>query len=336
MNWGIIGLGYMSKQFASSINELNSNYLLAISSNSFFRLLKFGLRHKIKLKYQFSNYEDILSCKDVNNIYISTTNNTHHDLIIRCIEAKKNVLCEKPFVMNYDQAKNIKDKLNKSGILFLEGIAYRSHPQINNVINLIKKNSIGKVLKIVSSFGLNKGRSKKNKRLFNKDLGGGSILDLGCYPVSISNLIANIGNAKENKIPEIRKVIGKIYSDIDINAEAELLYDNGITSKIKVSIEENLDNSTIIYGSDGKLVICEPWLPNKESVIELHKNGEIKKFKTECSLSVFASQIDIFNKNIEKNNLECGYPSMNIDNSVNYMQVISKWKDKIFKNENKN
>ena len=81
MNWGIIGLGYMSKQFASSINELNSNYLLAISSNSFFRLLKFGLRHKIKLKYQFSNYEDILSCKDVNNIYISTTNNTHHDLI---------------------------------------------------------------------------------------------------------------------------------------------------------------------------------------------------------------------------------------------------------------
>lgn len=336
MNWGIIGLGYMSKQFARSINELNSNNLLAISSNSFFRLLKFGLRHKIKLKYQFSNYEDILSCKDVNNIYISTTNNTHHDLIIRCIEAKKNVLCEKPFVMNYEQAKNIKDKLNKSGVFFLEGIAYRSHPQINNVIDLIKKNSIGKVLKIVSSFGLNKGRSKKNKRLFNKDLGGGSILDLGCYPVSISNLLANIGSAKENKIPEIRKVIGKIHSDIDINAEAELLYHNGITSKIKVSIEENLDNSTIIYGSDGKLVICEPWLPNKESVIELHKNGEIKKFKTECNLSVFASQIDIFNKNIEKNNLECGYPSMNIDNSVNYMQIISKWKDKIFENENKN
>lgn len=336
MNWGIIGLGYMSKQFARSINELNSNNLLAISSNSFFRLLKFGLRHKIKLKYQFSNYEDILSCKDVNNIYISTTNNTHHDLIIRCIEAKKNVLCEKPFVMNYEQAKNIKDKLNKSGVFFLEGIAYRSHPQINNVIDLIKKNSIGKVLKIVSSFGLNKGRSKKNKRLFNKDLGGGSILDLGCYPVSISNLLANIGSAKENKIPEIRKVIGKIHSDIDINAEAELLYHNGITSKIKVSIEENLDNSTIIYGSDGKLVICEPWLPNKESVIELHKNGEIKKFKTECNLSVFASQIDIFNKNIEKHNLECGYPSMNIDNSVNYMQIISKWKDKIFENENKN
>ena len=55
MNWGIIGLGYMSKQFANAINELNSNYLLAISSNSFFRLLKFGLRHKIKLKYSINN-----------------------------------------------------------------------------------------------------------------------------------------------------------------------------------------------------------------------------------------------------------------------------------------
>ena len=92
MNWGIIGLGFMGKQFANSIKELDKKQLLGISSNSFLKLIKFGLRHKIRFKYQFNNYEDILLCKDIDNIYIATLNNTHHDLIIKCIEAKKNIL----------------------------------------------------------------------------------------------------------------------------------------------------------------------------------------------------------------------------------------------------
>ena len=330
MNWGIIGLGYMGKQFANSIKELNSNNLLAISSNSFLKLLKFGFRYKIKFKYQFKHYKDILMCKDIENIYISTTSNTHYDLIMRCIDAKKNILCEKPFVLSDEQARNVKDNLKNSNVLFLEGIAYRSHPQIKNVISLIQKNSIGKVSKIVSSFGINKGTPKKNKRLFNKDLGGGSILDLGCYPVSISNLIANIDNNEKNIMPDVQNVIGKIYADIDLNAQAQLTYRNGITSMISVSINEDLENSTTIFGTNGKLVICEPWVPDKESVIEIHKDGNIQKTKTKCELSIFASQIDNFNKNIKKNNLECDYPSMSIDNSVECMQIMMKWKNKIF------
>ena len=111
MNWGIIGLGYMGKQFANSLRKLDKNQLLGISSNSFLKLIKFGFRHKIKLKYQFKSYEDILSCKDIDNIYIATLNNTHHDLIIKCLEAKKNVLCEKPFAIDYEQAKNIRNKV---------------------------------------------------------------------------------------------------------------------------------------------------------------------------------------------------------------------------------
>ena len=160
-------------------------------------------------------------------------------------------------------------------------------------------------------------------------------MDLGCYPVSISNLIANIDN-KKNIIPDIKNVIGKIHADIDLNAQAELNYENGITSQINVSLNKNLDNLTTIFGTTGKLVICEPWLPNKESIIEIHKDGKIQKIKTECELSVFASQIDNFNKNIKKNNLECDYPSMNIDNSVECMQIMMKWKNKIFENENQN
>ncbi len=334
MNWGIIGLGFMGKQFANSIKELNDKKLLGVSSKSFLKLIKFGFKHKIKLKYQFRNYEDMLSCKEINNIYIATLNNTHQDLITKCIDAKKNVLCEKPFVIDFDQAKDIQNKLKNAKIFFLEAIAYRSHPQITNIINLIKSNTIGNVSSIVSSFGLDKGRPKKNNRLFNKKLGGGSILDLGCYPVSMSNLIANITNEKKDIVPEIKNINGTIYkSEIDLNAKAELFYNNGITSKINVSINKDLENKTIIYGTNGKIIINDPWLPNKNSIIEIDKNDKVQKLKTESNLSIFASQIDFFNQNVKKGNLVGEYPSMSIDNSVDCMQILSKWKKEIFKNE---
>lgn len=334
MNWGIIGLGYMGKQFANSIKEIDREQLLAISSNSFFKLIKFGFKNKIKFKYQFNSYDEILKCKEIDNIYISTLNNTHLDIITKCIESKKNVLCEKPFVTNFDEAKKIRKKVKESKILFLEAIAYRSHPQIKKVINLIKDNTIGKIIKIESSFGLDKGKPKSNNRLFNKKFGGGSILDLGCYPVSISNLIANIFNEKESMIPDVENVSGSIFkSEIDINAKAELVYKNGIRSFINVSINENLDNITRIFGSVGKIIITEPWLPGKESLIEIHKNDQIQKLKIDSALNIFASQIDNFSKNVEKKNLECDYPSMSIDNSVNCMQIMSEWKNKVFENE---
>ena len=113
-----------------------------------------------------------MSCKDIDNIYIATINNTHHDLIIKCLEAKKNVLCEKPFVIDYEQAKNIKNKVEESKMLFLEALAYRSHPQIKKVISLINANSIGKILKINSSYGINKGKPKKAKEQQEKEKWG--------------------------------------------------------------------------------------------------------------------------------------------------------------------
>ena len=165
MNWGIIGLGQMAKNFANSIKELKDNNLLGVSSNSFFKLLKFSYRHKINHKYLFNNYQKILDCKDIDSIYIATVNSSHFDLIMKCVKAKKNVLCEKPFVLNLNQANEVKEKLKHSNVFFLEGIAYRSHPQIKHIIKLLKENHIGKIIKIKSTFGFNAGNQKKEERL---------------------------------------------------------------------------------------------------------------------------------------------------------------------------
>jgi dihydrodiol dehydrogenase / D-xylose 1-dehydrogenase (NADP) len=329
MNWGIIGLGNMAKKFANSIQELENNNLLGVSSHSIFKLLKFRYKYNINLKYLFSDYQKILDCKDIDNIYIGTLNNSHFDLIIACINAKKNVLCEKPFVLSINQAKEVKEKLKSSNIFFLEGIAYRSHPQTKHLIKLLKENHVGKIIKIKSTFGFNADNPRKKGRLLNKKLGGGSIFDLGCYPVSMSNLIANIYNEKEI-VPKVSEVTGEMdISGVDLSGKAKLSYSNGIISEIEVSIIENLENTTEILGSDGMIKILEPWLPKKNSVIEIHKNKNVKKLNTSSDLSIFASQINLFNNSIGNKNIKDNYPAMSIDNSVNCFKTMIEWKESI-------
>ena len=334
MKWGIIGLGHMAKNFANSIKELEESQLVGVSSRSLFKLIKFGYRFNIKPYNLYKSYKKLLFSDDIQNIYIGTLNHSHFEIIKEAIKAGKNILCEKPVTINLKQVLEIREKLINSKVFFMEGIAYRSHPQINLIVKLIKQNVIGKVVKIKSCFGFNAGKPNKKSRLYNKDLGGGSILDLGCYPVSISNLIANLFNEKES-LPVINKVNGKLYeTGVDTDLYSELKYPNGILSEIQVSITKNLENTTTIFGTDGVLHILDPWLPKKENTINLKKKNEQKELKSLSDLSVFASQIDVFEKIVKNKSLQNNYHSMSIDNSVNCMNILMQLKRRLENNEN--
>ena len=333
MNWGVIGLGHMAKNFINSLKELENSNLTGISSRSLLKLIKFGYRFKIKPKFLYKDYEKLLLSKDIDNIYIGTLNHTHYELIQKCINAGKNILCEKPITINLEQALDIQNKLIVSKVFFLEGIAYRSHPQITDVIKLINDGQIGKIIKIKSTFGFDSGKPNEKSRLYNKEYGGGAILDLGCYPVSISNLLANLNN-KNDTIPEVCEVNGKMFkTGVDTEATAKLKYDNGIISEIKVSIREILGNTTIIIGTEGEIHILDPWLPKKENIIEIHKNNEIKKIKSSSVLSLFANQINLFEKIVQDRQVENNFHTMRIENSINCMNILMQWKDRILLNE---
>jgi predicted dehydrogenase len=327
MNWGIIGLGNMAKRFAESIKTLNDTKLIGVCSSSFFKRKKFGYRFNIKNKYQFKNSNDIFKCDQIENIYISTLNNSHHELILKAIDSGKNILCEKPMTMNYVEALEVSRKLETSKVFFMEAIAYRSHPQIEFVIQKIKENVIGVVTEIHSTFGFYAEKENKKKRLFSLEFGGGAILDVGCYPVSISNLIANIKNNKNEIVPEIENVSGSFHeSGVDVSSYATLNYKNGITSKIGVAIKRELENKTIIIGTLGKIIILNPWLPEKEFFIELYVGGKCTKIEIKSKLDLFSCQILNVNNSIKNANLEANYPSMSWKNSVNNMLILSKWK----------
>ena len=189
INWGIIGLGKMANQFATAIKEVKNAKLLAIASKNTEKLKVFGNEYSIKDSYRFNSYDEILSCSDINSIYISTLNNTHSDIIIKTIDAQKNILCEKPVTTNYSDTMKVFNELNKSNVFFLEAIAYRTHPQTDFVIKKITDGEIGEIKTIESTFGFKVNKIDPHSRLFNPQLGGGAILDLGCYPVSFSSCL---------------------------------------------------------------------------------------------------------------------------------------------------
>ena len=177
VNWGIIGLGRMGSTFYNALKEISNAKLVLTASQS----------NKNVGQIDTVTYEDLIQNKNIDAIYISTLNNTHTDLIIKSIKNSKNVLCEKPLSMNLNEAIKIENILNDVNVNFFEAIAYYSHPQTLKLLEVINNKEIGDIIQIDSSFGY---KSKENikKRIYNKEFGGGAILDLACYPISFAML----------------------------------------------------------------------------------------------------------------------------------------------------
>ena len=185
INWGIIGYGRMGKIFHNCFNnhfkdvKLKAIASKTLSTKNFTNSLKY-----------FSEYQDLIEYPEIDAVYISTLNNTHIDLVKKILKTDKKVLCEKPVSLSLKSLVDVKQLIIKKKINFYEAIAYYSHPQTKEVLKLIKEKEIGEIVNIESNFGF-KTRFKPDSRLFNKSLGGGSIYDLGCYPLSFFMLFAN-------------------------------------------------------------------------------------------------------------------------------------------------
>jgi predicted dehydrogenase len=337
VKWGIIGLGGIASKFADGFQFTKNARLFAISSKNENKLLEFKNKFQIDKNFCFSNYESLLECKDLDVVYIALPHSFHHEWVIKSIEKKKNILVEKPATVNFSQMENIKNNLKNKNIFFSEAFMYRYHPQIPKIIDLLKNKIIGNLISMESFFGFDalarrkifgvKFKKKPNKydRLFSKELGGGAILDIGCYPVSFSILVASlISKIDFNRIEVLnkKKEIGP--TGVDMNSFAELNFGNNFKSKVIASLTKNLGKKTKIIGTKGELIIEDTWSPTNISLINvIGKNKETIKIK--CHNNVYAYEIDTLSTCILENRKEPNFPGMTINETLENMKILDKW-----------
>ena len=304
IKWGILGTGAIAKAFADALQETEGE-LVAVASQSLQRAEDFSKSYNCTA---IEGYQSLISLPEVEAIYVATPHTSHFELSAECLRNKKAVLCEKPMTINATETMALIDISRKNNTLLMEAFMYKIHPQTQQVMKVIQENLTGP-LSIRAEFCFSVDVPESH-RLVNKELGGGSMLDIGCYPMSISRHAVGAVNGKNFMNPVSIEGQGELNSQgIDLNASAKLVFEDGSLAEIKSAT--NLSSASDVEISDGKttVVLNQPWhcgeFTERKSQITLKKsNGDEESIDVTTDKGLYALEIDHFSENLKNHNTE--------------------------------
>ena len=251
IGWGILATGRIAAAFADAVQVSPHNELRAVGSRSRASAEAFAARYPGTRSH--ASYPALLEDPQVQAIYVATPHPQHAEWTIRALRAGKHVLCEKPLGMNHAEVMAMVEAAERSGCFFMEAFMYRCHPQTLKLKALITEGAIGEVRHIQANFGYHATFAGES-RLFANALGGGGILDVGCYPISAARLIMG-------REPSRVQGSGHLGSTgVDEWAAAQLEFDDGSSAQVATSVSLALTNSLNVYGSEGHIHVDNPWL----------------------------------------------------------------------------
>ena len=330
INWGILGTGSIARVFANGIQKSTTGILYAIGSRNKESAIAFS--HEFNTKVTYHSYESLLKDKRVDCVYIALPHPLHAHWAIKAAEAGKHILCEKPMAMTLDDTLKIISSARKNNVFLMEGYMYRFHPQTSKLIELIQQKVIGDVRIIQATFSFH--AEVDNITLSNQKIrGGGGIMDVGGYPVSISRLIAGIANGHAFSNPiEVYGVahIGEI-SKVDEWVIGSLKFKGGILAQIAAGTSLVQDNIVRIFGSKGSISIPSPWVPGGRepgtTKILVYQNGikEPEEILVSSKFGLYSLEADIVAECIG----EGQSPLMSWDDTLGNMQTLDLWRQAV-------
>lgn len=183
IRWGILGCGKIAHKFASDLKFVPDATLAAVAAREGARARAFAELHGVARS--FDNYEAMASSPDVDVIYIATPHGLHHQHTMLCLSHGKAVLCEKAFALNTAQVKEMIATARRHNVFLMEAFWTRFTPQYEEVFRMVKDGVIGDIKIIQADFGF-RATDPPAQRIFDPVLGGGSLLDIGLYPVFLA------------------------------------------------------------------------------------------------------------------------------------------------------
>ena len=180
IRWGIIGLGKIANKFATDLITVENIELVAVASRSQQNANEFA--QKFNAKKAYNSYQDLANDDEVDAVYIATPHSFHKEHTSLCLQNKKAVLCEKPFAMNLQEVTEMIAVAKENNVLLMEALWTYFLPQYAYLLEIIETRKFGKLKTVAADFGF-KPAYDLESRLFKKEVGGGSLLDIGIYPI---------------------------------------------------------------------------------------------------------------------------------------------------------
>ena len=329
IRWGLLATGNIARTFATGVQHSKTGVLQAAASRNLEKALAFCESFDIPTAH--GSYEALLTDPEVDAVYIATPHPLHAQWAIKAAEAGKHILCEKPLAMTEADVMAVIDAAATHDVFLMEAFMYRCQPQIATVIELIKDGRIGDVTLIRAEFGFRVGWTPKS-RLLDNELGGGGILDVGCYPVSMARLIAGAATGQGFADPISVKAVGHVgETDVDEYAAALLQFPGGIVAQVTTSVRLGLENEVVIYGSEGRIKICSPWFgAGKEGgvgTLEVAAGGQSETLEVDTPDYLYALEADMVGTHIADR--QAPSPAMSWADSLGNAQTLDAWRREI-------
>ena len=257
IRWGILGTGFIAKEFAIGLASVPEAEIAGVASRTLKNAQSFAAQFKIPKA--FDSYEQLVQDNSVDVVYIGTPNNRHKDDCILSLKAKKAVVCEKPFTLNAQEAREVIDLAREQKVFCMEAMWMRFIPIIQEVKKLVDRGEIGEITMINADFGHFRPFNPED-RLYNPLLGGGALLDRGVYPLSLVYYL--LGSPQE--------VVSKASfssTGVDQHSGVILSYAQGALAILSATMAANTPSEALIVGTKGQIRIHHPiYRPEKISV----------------------------------------------------------------------
>lgn len=250
LRWGILGPGRIATRMVGAVAASARGNLVAVASRDAGRAARFAADHAIPTS--FGSYAALVASPDVDVIYIALPNHLHAEWTIRALDAGKHVLCEKPLALTVEEVDAIAAACARTGRIAVEGFMYLHHPQVLRTLELVRSGALGR-LEVVNgtfSFFLTDDADPR----VDPGMGGGSLWDVGCYPVSMARRIAGEEPDRVGALARFdargvdRTFLGQLHFPGDLYAQ----FDSGFAAPHRERIE--------VVGSDATLVLDNPFL----------------------------------------------------------------------------
>ena len=286
LGWGILGTARINRRLIPAFRISKRGHLAAVASRDLARAAAHAREYGIPRAVQ--GYQTLLDDPSIHAVYIPLPNTEHVSWTLAAIAAGKHVLCEKPLALDPHDIDRIAMAAAAAKVVVEEGFMYRHEPQTAQIVSLVNDGAIGTIRAVVSGFTFALDATA-NIRL-NPALGGGSLWDVGCYPVSYAQLL--VGH-------EPKMVFGTAHwteSGVDDEFMGMLRFEQGSTANIYAGFRAEYRTWLEILGSNGALTVPNPFRPGPLETIELERGGKIEHIDIAGSPGIFVNEVADFER----------------------------------------